>query len=318
MSISKVAVYSIFAVFLLWCVLSFKSDASHIHWNVVMQSWPIILGVGALSLVNYLLRAIRWRWYLAKLGHRLPMRFVFLTYIAGFAFTLSPGKIGEMVRGRYYQQYNVPLTHSAAAFFAERLMDLFAMVCLAACGAAYFSSYQFWIWLAVAIVFIGLATLSFSPWQKIDDFIAQQSKLSPKIKTIAQHVIHTILSAKALLTFRLLVAAFLTGVCAWGLEGIGLMQLSYMMPDLHLHLSAALGIYAFAMIVGALSFLPGGLGGTEAVMMALLVAYGYQAPDAILITLLCRLLTLWFAVILGWGAVFTLRYYPAMVKREGL
>jgi glycosyltransferase 2 family protein len=38
-----------------------------------------------------------------------------------------------------------------------------------------------------------------------------------------------------------------------------------------------------------------------------LVAWGYSLPDAVLVTLACRLVTLWLAVALGWAAVWALR-----------
>jgi uncharacterized protein (TIRG00374 family) len=71
--------------------------------------------------------------------------------------------------------------------------------------------------------------------------------------------------------------------------------------------SGAASAYAVAIIAGALSFLPGGLGSTEAVMAALLMAHGFSAPLAILLTLICRLLTLWLAVVIGWACVWLLR-----------
>lgn len=64
-----------------------------------------------------------------------------------------------------------------------------------------------------------------------------------------------------------------------------------------------IGIYAIAVLAGALLFLPGGLGSTEAVMCVLLVAFGADSPAAVAITLLCRIATLWFAVALGGVAV---------------
>jgi len=43
------------------------------------------------------------------------------------------------------------------------------------------------------------------------------------------------------------------------------------------------------------------------VMTALFAAQGYALADALLVTLLCRLVTLWLAVALGWAAVWLLR-----------
>jgi uncharacterized protein (TIRG00374 family) len=80
-----------------------------------------------------------------------------------------------------------------------------------------------------------------------------------------------------------------------------------------LSLTSAIGIYGIAMLLGGLSLLPGGLGGTEAVMTALLVTHGFAVSQALLLTLTCRLVTLWFAVCLGWIAVFILRQRVAPV-----
>jgi len=53
---------------------------------------------------------------------------------------------------------------------------------------------------------------------------------------------------------------------------------------------------------GALSFMPGGLGGDEAVMVGLLVWQGLDAADAVAATVIIRVTTLWFAVLLGVAA----------------
>jgi uncharacterized protein (TIRG00374 family) len=105
----------------------------------------------------------------------------------------------------------------------------------------------------------------------------------------------------------MLAGGFFLALLAWGLEGAGLGLLSSILPGRHLDLASAVGIYGIAVLVGGLSFLPGGLGSTEAVMTALLVTRGYSVADALLLTLACRLVTLWFAVCLGWVAVFLLR-----------
>ena len=68
-------------------------------------------------------------------------------------------------------------------------------------------------------------------------------------------------------------------------------------------METGIGIYAIAVLAGVLSFLPGGLGSTEAVMGVLLVAFGADGSAAVAITLLCRVATLWFAVALGGVAV---------------
>jgi uncharacterized protein (TIRG00374 family) len=65
----------------------------------------------------------------------------------------------------------------------------------------------------------------------------------------------------------------------------------------------AIFIFAFAVLVGALTMLPGGLGGTEATMFALLTLTGTEAEVALAATAIIRVTTLWFAVVLGFIAL---------------
>ena len=61
----------------------------------------------------------------------------------------------------------------------------------------------------------------------------------------------------------------------------------------------AIGIFAFSTLAGALSFMPGGLGGTEVTMIMLLRLFAIPLPIAVSATLIIQVVTLWFAVLLG-------------------
>jgi uncharacterized protein (TIRG00374 family) len=80
-------------------------------------------------------------------------------------------------------------------------------------------------------------------------------------------------------------------------------------PGTEIPLGLAILIYAATTVAGALSFLPGGLVVTEAAMTLLLVqaARGVDEPTAVAATLLIRLSTLWFAVVIGLIALTALR-----------
>ncbi len=53
------------------------------------------------------------------------------------------------------------------------------------------------------------------------------------------------------------------------------------------------------MLAGAVSMLPGGLGGAEATLIALLCLWGLTLSTAVAATLLINVATLWLAVLLG-------------------
>jgi uncharacterized protein (TIRG00374 family) len=299
--------YGLLLAFAAWCLKGFHKDLSAIEVGPLVQHWPVVAAAGLLSLFNYVMRVVRWRLYLVRLGHALPWRFVGLTFMAGFAFTLSPGKLGEMVRARYYQPLGLSLSRITAAFFVERLLDLLAMILLAVAVLAELKAYQHALWVAVGLVSGLLTMLALTPWPKVARYLSAHPHAQSRLYTAAQSVVSMLSSAGLFLTPGLLVTGLSLGLVAWGAEAYGLQLVANALPGGGLSLPSAMGIYAIAIIVGALSFLPGGLGSTEAVMAALLHTHGFSMPDAILLTLVCRLLTLWLAVVIGWGCVWALR-----------
>lgn len=294
-------------VFAAWCLLSVRNDLLQLSLRAVAASWDLVVLALLLSLLNYALRILRWRSYLARLGHPLGFRFAALTYSAGFAYTLSPGKIGEIVRARYYLPLGVPLADVTAAFFGERLMDLLAMTALASLLFTTSHRNQNVVIGAAALVATALAALTLVPWASVAAALKRAEHPATRMRSALAGLALALASTRTLLRPDVLLAGFLVGLLAWGLEGAGLGLLGSMFPATHLSFTAAIGIYGIAVLIGGLSFLPGGLGSTEAVMTALLAANGLTVSQALLLTLTCRLVTLWFAVALGWGAVFALR-----------
>jgi uncharacterized protein (TIRG00374 family) len=98
---------------------------------------------------------------------------------------------------------------------------------------------------------------------------------------------------------------------AWAAQGIAVWLICRGM-GVPLELLTATGFYAVAMVAGALSALPAGLGGTEAVLTGLLVAHGATPAAALAVTVLARLLTLWLAVAIGVLALL----YSAAIRKE--
>jgi uncharacterized protein (TIRG00374 family) len=305
---SRFVLYVLTAAFAIWCVLSFRDDLAGLSLAPLLQSWDLVVLAVLLSLTNYALRITRWRSYLARLGHALPLRFTALTYTAGFAYTLLPGKLGEMVRARYYLPLGVPLPSVTAAFFAERLMDVAAMTVLAGLLLASLSRYHYVVLAAIILVAFVLGSLAVLPLAGITASLRANSRVPELVRNALAGLTSALASTRPLLSPQLLIVGFLLGLCAWGLEGVGLGVLcGIASPAPHVSLQTAAGIYAIAVLIGALSFLPGGLGSTEAVMTGLLVTQGYSVAQGLLITLACRLVTLWLAVGLGWLAIAALR-----------
>jgi uncharacterized protein (TIRG00374 family) len=296
------------AVFAAVCLYQLRGDLARLSLAPLSRAWDLVALAVLFSLLNYGFRIVRWQQYLTRLGRRLPLGFVGLTYVSGFAFTVSPGKVGEMARARYYSRLGVPVADVAGAFFVERLMDVLAMLVLAALLATAAPRYHAAMWSAGILVVAVLVTLSVTPWNAIARWLESAHHLPRLAIRFGTGTFKALGAARILLSPGTLLFGFLTGLAAWGLEGAGFSLLGSMFPAAHLSLTVGAGIYAVAILVGAISFLPGGLGSTEAVMAGLLTAQGFAVEDALLVTIVCRLVTLWLAVLIGWAAVYVLRH----------
>lgn len=256
-----------------------------------------------MSSVNYGLRFVRWQTYLKVLGHPMPWRPSLNIYLAGFALTTTPGKAGEALRGVLLKRWGVPYPQSFAAFFSERLSDLFAVVLLTLFGLSLYPEALPMIVVGVALVMVGLLVLS--QRRLLERLMQSLPTEGGKVIGLLRHLLQVLLHAQQCHRLRLMLGLTLLSVIAWSAEALAFdWILKWMGADIPL--TFAVFVYALAMLAGAISFMPGGLGGAEAVMVGLLVWKGMNSADAVAATVLIRLATLWFAVAIGALMLFRL------------
>lgn len=259
------------------------------------------LQAASLCLLNYGLRGLRWRFWMAQHGRHFGWWQGLRLYLAGYAFTPTPGNVGEAVRGLMLTHQPLSVRQSLAIFGAERLADLLCLLllCLPAAWWAWEQGLlqQAPLWLQRGLV-AGLVVAGL--------LLGLLFRFRPAL----HRRLSWLQDAWACLRVRPWRWFALTLV-AWAAQCMAVWLICRAMgasPGL----LTATGFYAVAMVAGALSALPAGLGGTEAVLTGLLVAQGATAGNALAITVLARLLTLWLAVALGLLALL----YSAAITRD--
>jgi uncharacterized protein (TIRG00374 family) len=249
-----------------------------------------------MSLLNYALRFLRWQSYLRALGHPIPWRPSLRIYLAGFALTTTPGKAGEAVRGVLLKPWGVPYAKSFAAFISERLSDLCAIVLLTLFGLTLYPAARPLIVAGAAMIVAAFLVLS--QRQAVQRLSVAVASRPGRPAVLLARLLRVLEEAQRCHAVGLLLGATTLSVAAWSAEAIAFhWVLGWMGSDVPLAFAAF--VYAISMLAGALSFMPGGLGGAEAVMVALLVWKGMPAGNAVAATVLIRLATLWFAVGIG-------------------
>ena len=273
-----------------------------------------VLAVLGLSLFNYGLRFCRWQLYLGWRGFRVPILRSLAIYLSGFALTVSPGKAGEAVRCLYLADEGVPYKASVALLFVERLLDFFAVVILAALVLTVRADL---VWAIVGPLFLLVVALFLVTREKSSALLARAGqRFGGRVGHTVKWIADTLEHSRQLLAWKRLAGSLALTVIAWGAEGYGVWLLtSSLGHDLGVGLSV--GIYGLAILAGAMAvFVPAGLGGTEAVMTGALAAMGLPIASSIAVTLVCRLATLWFAVVLGVGALALVELRVAPVPKQ--
>ncbi len=103
---------------------------------------------------------------------------------------------------------------------------------------------------------------------------------------------------------------------AWAAQGTSLYliidALGHYLPTVNV-----IGIYYVSILPGSASFIPGGLGATDAAIVMLLSAAGVSQTDAITAAVIIRGLTLWLAVSVGVVAMCKVALMTGSIWNEG-
>lgn len=260
--------------------------------------WAFFAALG-LALANYVLRWVRWQIYLARQSVTVPLASSALVFGAGLSLSITPAKLGELVKSYLLREmHDVPAPRTAPVVVAERVTDLVALLALAVIGVAGYGVDPTLVAIAGTLIGFGLLLLA---WPRPTRALIVAATRPEKLRRLRAPLLETLENLVALCRPVPLVIAAAIAIPAWACECVGFALICNAFPGMHVDLGLAIVIYAGTTIAGALSFLPGGLGVTEGAMTLALVsgAAHFDRASAVAATLLTRIATLWFAVILG-------------------
>jgi uncharacterized protein (TIRG00374 family) len=286
---------------LVFIALSFYADFSDVIDGLGRFKWeylPLILG---LTSVNYVLRFLKWQFYLKTIGvEGFPAKDSALVYFAGLGMVVTPGKVGEWLKCYLLREmHGTPFSRSAPIVIAERLTDSLGLVILGSAGLIVFGD----AWPAFVVVVLGaIAMVVLARHRPLAYWVLGRLERLPVVSRFAQHAEEFYNSSYALLSPRVLGSMTLLSVLSWGFEvlafyvtllGLGvdgggdlLLKASFIMPA--------------ATLASALLLTPGGLGVAEGGITGLSqVLLDLSKSDAAVGTLVIRFGTLWFGVIVG-------------------
>ncbi|HHU76387.1 MAG TPA: flippase-like domain-containing protein [Firmicutes bacterium] len=293
---------------------------------------PLIL---LLAPLNYFFRFIKWNYYLKLSGLFPAPRMNRYIFMSGLSMTITPGKLGELVKCYLLKEHlGAPFSKTSSIVMAERVTDGLSIVILASLGLLAYPYAKVAIPIAAAILLLfvlifyfdrpftfvlgklgNLAGIVGTTWNKADlarrsnlavqDELAkltEQTRQVGRIKKFFQRCLFFLAnfqrSAKTLLSPASLLFAVGIGVVSWGFEGF-VVFLAVKALGGEISVLASFFVVSFSSLLGALFFLPGGLGIAEGSIMAILLQMGIGSEIAAATTIITRFSTLWLGVFIG-------------------
>jgi len=301
----KKAFWAIAGAIAIYTVLILRSDIQKVA-GAADSIDPVLLPLFlVLPLLNYCLRFLKWHYFLHRVNERVPLGESFLVFIAGFSMTVSPGKMGELLKCSLLKnRRNIPIGKTSPVVVAERLTDLISMVILALVGALLTGSRMGIPASLAGSVFVSAAMfilLNRWAWRTFEKFALKIPFLKKRNSSFEGFRD----AAVKLLNGKSLAVSVPLGLVSWGIEALVLTAVAASM-GYNLPVGAALLSHAAGSVAGAVSMIPGGLGLTELTIDGIL---GEYLPGAVatVTTLLMRFATLWFSVLLGILALVRLK-----------
>jgi len=249
---------------------------------------PVVLG---LTLGNQFLRFVKWEYLLDKTDVELPRLLSFFIFWSGLIMIMTPGKLGEIWKSWLIRNENgTPIRTTIPVIATERITDLLAVVSISLLGVLAFDRSPVVLAVLAVPILVGILVLQY---ERACYRVLGALERVPLVREKTDAMQDLYENSRYLLRLRPLGVTTGLSVCSWGLECIG-MWLVLRGFDADVGLITATFVFAISSILGALSFLPGGLGVTEGSMTGLLQVFGVGTVEATSATLVIRAATLWF------------------------
>jgi glycosyltransferase 2 family protein len=267
----------------------------------------------SLAFGNYVLRFLKWEFYLARLEIRGVKRLdSFLTFLSGFVLTVTPGKVGEVFKSLVlFDIHGVPVARTAPIVVAERVTDLIGIITLIVLGSLGFSGGL--LWAGVGAVLVGsLVTVIAS--RRLSMGIIARLEHAPGFGKVGPKLHEAYDSLATLIRPKNLFVPTLLSIVAWSFECLSLWVILRGFGETT-GVPLCAFFYATSTLAGALVPVPGGLGVTEGALQEQMMTLGHvDKGTSTAAMILVRFATLWFAVLVGFLALSILkRLHPGLL-----
>ena len=290
--LASIIFYALFLIF---------TDLSQLSEKILdfkIEYIPLIL-----SLVSsgWLALYLRWTFLLKNSGYVVPHKKNFQIFLTGFPLSITPGKIGELLKSQLLKDnFDIPRKITAPIILVERLYNAVGILIISFFGI-WFLDFSGIVILITTCILTGIFIV-----MRSKKLFLQINKIILKIKFLSKFsnslsdsydVINNSIKPKIFIISSAFSASY------WILESIAVYFIFQSFGIDFIELIQIIPTYATSIILGVASFVPGGIGVFEGTLTGLLNIQGLALSTAVTLTIFIRIFTIWYSVIIGFFAL---------------
>ena len=290
--ISSIIIYATFLI---------VSDLNKLSENIVdfkIEFLPLIL---SLVSAGWVALYFRWVLLLKNLKYSLPHKENFPIFLSGFALSVTPGKVGELLKSQLLKEkFDLPIKISAPVILIERFYNAIGIIIISIFGILVFDFSGIVILITTCLLILIFFILRSERLFHI--FIQKISKIS-FLSKFSNSFMNSYDVIKESTRPRIFIISSILSAIYWIFESIAVY---FILKSFGIDLLSIIDViptYATSIILGVASFIPAGLGVSESTLIGLLSLQGLTISTAVSLTIFIRLLTLWYSVFIGFIAL---------------
>ena len=286
-----VAAAVIYAIFL------FASDYDTISETISSFNVNFLPHILFFATASWIPIFIKWHFLLKNSNIHVPVKGNIVVFLSGMGLELTPGHVGALIKSQILKtKFSISRTKTAPIVLIEKVYDLIGAIIASIIGIIILGMETYLIAIALSALALIFFLMCYRPaFDLFLGLIAKRKFFSKYIENISDsyEIIKKSTSVKSFTICILLSIAYWSIISAgvyYILAGFGIDMIDYL---------KILSIYTSSAFLGAITFIPGGIGVTEGSLTGLLSIQGVDISVALVLSVMIRLFAFWYPVCVG-------------------
>ena len=281
----------------LYGVILFFSDFNIISKQISNFKYELLPLILLLVSISWTPLLVRWQILLKKNNINIPIKKSFLLFLSGMSMSITPGHVGELIKSQLIKTiYNIPRTKTAPIIFVEKFYDLTGAIIASIIGIIILGMDISIILILVSILIVIIFLVYYRP---IFEFILKRVTKTKFFSKYSENISDSYEIVRNSTTPQISSISFGLSILYWIIISIAVHFILLSFGIDSINILKTISIYSSSVVIGAISFIPGGLGITEGSLIGLFSLEGIDISLALILSVMIRILTMWYSVSIG-------------------